>query len=79
MSKSPPPITDPDAPVKLDGSSKSSFAAAIRALAPGRRGWISMKEPAGLFPGDVLLAQKIALETMERKVLALANRQPFRA
>jgi hypothetical protein len=33
----------------------------------------------GLAPGDVLLAQKIALETMERKALALANRQPFRA
>jgi hypothetical protein len=33
----------------------------------------------GLAPGDILLAQKIALETMERKVLALANRQPFRA
>jgi hypothetical protein len=29
-----------------------------------------------LAPGDVLLAQKIALETMERNVLALANRQP---
>jgi hypothetical protein len=27
-----------------------------------------------LAPGDVLLAQKIALETMERDVLALANR-----
>jgi hypothetical protein len=26
-------------------------------------------------PGDILLAQKIALETMERKVLALANSQ----
>jgi hypothetical protein len=32
----------------------------------------------GLSPGDVLLAQKIALETMERKVLTLANRQTFR-
>jgi hypothetical protein len=32
--------------------------------------------PVGdLAPGDILLAQKIALETMERKVLALANRQ----
>ena len=30
----------------------------------------------GLAPGDVLLAQKIALETMERDVLALANRGP---
>ena len=29
----------------------------------------------GLAPGDVLLAQKIALETMERKALGLANRQ----
>jgi hypothetical protein len=29
-----------------------------------------------LAPGDILLAQKIALETMERKVLALANSQP---
>jgi hypothetical protein len=36
--------------------------------------------PVGdLAPGDILLAQKIALETMERKVLALANRHPFRA
>jgi hypothetical protein len=35
--------------------------------------------PVGdLAPGDILLAQKIALETMERKA-ALANRQPFRA
>jgi hypothetical protein len=30
-----------------------------------------------LAPGDVLLVQKIALETMEREVLALANRQPI--
>jgi hypothetical protein len=29
----------------------------------------------GLVTGDVLLAQKIALETMEREVLALANTQ----
>jgi hypothetical protein len=28
--------------------------------------------------GDVLLAQKIALETMETKALAIANRQTFR-
>jgi hypothetical protein len=28
-----------------------------------------------LAPGDILLAQKIALETMERKALALANSQ----
>jgi hypothetical protein len=32
----------------------------------------------GLAPGDVLLAQKIALETMKRKALALANCQPVR-
>ena len=31
----------------------------------------------GLAPGDILLAQKIALETMEREALALANRQSF--
>jgi hypothetical protein len=31
-----------------------------------------------LAPGDVLLVQKIALETMERDVLALANRQTYR-
>jgi hypothetical protein len=31
-----------------------------------------------LAPGDVLLAQKIALETMEQDVLALANRQTYR-
>jgi hypothetical protein len=41
--------TDPEAPVKLDASSKPSLAAAIRALAPGRRGWISMAEAAHLF------------------------------
>jgi hypothetical protein len=35
--------------------------------------------PVGdLAPGDILLAQKIALETMEREALALGNRQPFR-
>jgi hypothetical protein len=28
--------------------------------------------------GDVLLAQKIALETMERKALTIANTQPWR-
>jgi hypothetical protein len=28
--------------------------------------------------GDVLLAQKIALETMETKALAIANGQTFR-
>jgi hypothetical protein len=28
--------------------------------------------------GDVLLAQKIALETMERETLAIANSQTFR-
>jgi hypothetical protein len=28
--------------------------------------------------GDILLAQKIALETMERKVLTIANTQPWR-
>ena len=33
----------------------------------------------GLAPGDVLLAQKIALETMETKALAIANRQAVRA
>jgi hypothetical protein len=31
----------------------------------------------GLAPGDVLLAQKIALETMEREALALANSQVY--
>jgi len=31
-----------------------------------------------LVVGDVLLAQKIALETMEREALAQANRQTFR-
>jgi hypothetical protein len=49
MSKSQPPIKDPDAPVKLDASTKASLAASIRALAPGQRGWVSMKEAAGLF------------------------------
>jgi hypothetical protein len=30
----------------------------------------------GVVTGDVLLSQKIALETMEREVLAIANTQP---
>ncbi len=42
-------VSDPEAPVKLDASSKSSLGASIRALAPGRRGWISMSEAARLF------------------------------
>jgi hypothetical protein len=34
--------------------------------------------PGGnLVTGDVLLAQKIALETMESRALALANTQPY--
>jgi hypothetical protein len=33
----------------------------------------------GVVTGDVLLAQKSALETMEREVLALANRSPAMA
>jgi hypothetical protein len=33
----------------------------------------------GVVTGDVLLAQKIALETMEREVLALANTQTSQA
>jgi hypothetical protein len=33
---------------------------------------------AGLALGDVLLAQKIGLETMERGALAVANSQPVR-
>jgi hypothetical protein len=36
--------------------------------------WCFVPE-GGLAPGDILLAQKIALETMEREALALANRQ----
>jgi hypothetical protein len=36
--------------------------------------WCFMPE-GGVVTGDVLLAQKIALETMEREVLALANTQ----
>ena len=42
-------VTDPEAPIKLDAGSKSALAASIRALAPGRRGWISMSEAAHLF------------------------------
>jgi hypothetical protein len=42
-------MTDADAPVKLDASSRSSLAASIRALGSGQRGWISMKEAGGLF------------------------------
>jgi hypothetical protein len=41
--------SDPEAPVRLDASSKPSLAASIRALAAGRRGWISMAEAAHLF------------------------------
>jgi len=40
---------DPEAPIKLDASSKSALASSIRALAPGRRGWISMGDAARLF------------------------------
>jgi hypothetical protein len=40
---------DPEAPVKLDANSKTSLGASIRALTPGRRGWISMEEAAHLF------------------------------
>ena len=36
--------------------------------------WCFMPE-GGVVTGDVLLAQKIALETMEKEVLALANTQ----
>jgi hypothetical protein len=32
----------------------------------------------GLASGDIMLAQKIALETMETKALAIANSQAFR-
>jgi hypothetical protein len=42
-------VTDPEAPVRLDPSSKPSLAASIKALSPGRRGWISMEEAAHLF------------------------------
>jgi hypothetical protein len=42
-------MDDPEAPVKLDAGSKPALAASIRALAPGRRGWISMNEAAHLF------------------------------
>jgi hypothetical protein len=42
-------VDDPEAPVELDTSSKSSLGASIRALSPGRRGWISMSEAARLF------------------------------
>ena len=42
-------VSDPEAPIKLDASSKSALGASIRALAPGRRGWISMSEAARLF------------------------------
>jgi hypothetical protein len=49
MTKSSAPTTEPDAPVKLDASSKSCLAASIRALSPGQRGWISMNEAAALF------------------------------
>jgi hypothetical protein len=41
------------------------------------RGWCFV--PSGpLVPGDVMLAQKIALETNERAALAIANRFPVR-
>lgn len=38
-----------------------------------KNGWCFIPEP-GLVAGDVMLAQKIALETDEAAVLALANR-----
>ena len=40
------------------------------------RKWCFMPS-GGLVLGDVLLAQKIALETMERDALAIANRHPI--
>jgi hypothetical protein len=40
------------------------------------RKWCFMPS-GGLVLGDVLLAQKIALETMEREALAVANRHPI--
>jgi hypothetical protein len=42
-------MTDPDAPAKLNATSKSFLAESIRALASGQRGWISMTEAAKLF------------------------------
>jgi hypothetical protein len=42
------------------------------------RRWCFTPE-GGVVTGDVLLAQKIALETMEREVLAIANTQPSQA
>ena len=49
MSNEKTAMIDPESPVRLDASSKPSLAASIKALAPGRRGWISMAEAAHLF------------------------------
>jgi hypothetical protein len=42
-------MNEPASPRRLDGSTKASLAASIKALPHGERGWITMREAAALF------------------------------
>ena len=42
-------MNEPTSPRRLDGSTKASLAASIKALPHGERGWIKMNEAAALF------------------------------
>jgi len=42
-------MNEPTAPRRLQGSTKASLAASIKALPHGGRGWITMNEAAALF------------------------------
>lgn len=48
----------------------------MRSTRPEMRRWGGASSRQAFVPGDVMLAQKIALETDERGALALANRFP---
>jgi hypothetical protein len=78
MTKSPAPMTDPDAPVKLDASSKSSLAASIRTLSSGQRGWISMKEAAALFSAKDADYPIMRLGRWTTTATAISHRLPKR-
>ena len=49
MASSNPKMNEPTSPRRLDGSTKASLAASIKALPHGERGWITMREAAILF------------------------------
>jgi hypothetical protein len=42
-------MNEPTSPRRLQGSTKASLAASIKALPHGERGWITMNEAAALF------------------------------